>query len=64
MQRPKIEQHLPDTPNVCDFLQVGHKEGPMRHQKAPRDIEDTIEMIPFVILLCVLFVGLCVTYFR
>lgn len=34
----------------------------MKHRKAPRDIEDTLELIPFVILLSLLFFGLCVSY--
>lgn len=36
----------------------------MKKLKAQRDTEDLIEMIPFVVLVAVLFLGLCVTYLR
>lgn len=36
----------------------------MRKMKAKRDIEDVIEMIPFVILVAAILIGLCVTYLR
>jgi len=34
----------------------------MKRRKAPNDIENVIEMVPFVILLVAIFLGLCVTY--
>jgi hypothetical protein len=36
----------------------------MKHRKALHDIEDTIEMIPLIILIVALFIGLCITYFN